>query len=154
MEIKTVRRMFDFHLKAITMNLEGITHDDSLVQPQTGGNGVNWVLGHIVVSRGSILKLVGESLGWSENESAPYVRGSEQLDPAKALPFSRIVSDLEASQRKLMEGLDRTPVEDWRSSTDSGTKMDDLAFLQFHEAYHIGQLGTLRRIVGRPGAIS
>ena len=29
-----------------------------------------------------------------------------------------------------------------------------LAFLQFHEAYHAGQLGLLRRLLGKDGAIA
>jgi len=28
-----------------------------------------------------------------------------------------------------------------------------LHFLQFHEAYHVGQIGLMRRVVGKPGAI-
>ena len=46
------------------------------------------------------------------------------------------------------------PEEEWSKPSDDGTKLDKLAFLQFHEAYHSGQLGLLRRIVGKPGAIT
>ena len=28
-----------------------------------------------------------------------------------------------------------------------------VAFLNFHEAYHAGQLGVLRRLAGKPGAL-
>jgi uncharacterized damage-inducible protein DinB len=33
------------------------------------------------------------------------------------------------------------------------TVSEKLAFLQFHEAYHAGQIAILRRMAGKPGAI-
>jgi hypothetical protein len=35
----------------------------------------------------------------------------------------------------------------------NGTLGDKLGFLQFHEAYHAGQIGLLRRLVGKEGKI-
>jgi uncharacterized damage-inducible protein DinB len=153
MNTETTRRIFDFHLKAIHMNLEGVGHEESLDQPEAGGNCINWVLGHIVATRKLILGLVKEELGWTEEEAAPYMRGSEPLRESKALPISRIVADLEASQKKLIAGLGETPPDEWSSPSNGETKRDTFAFLQFHEAYHIGQLGTLRRLLGKPGVI-
>lgn len=153
MNTETTRMIFDFHLKAIHLNLEGVTHEDSLVQPQAGGNCINWVLGHIVATRKLILGLMKEELDWTEEEAAPYMRGSEPLRESKALTISRIVADLEASQKKLMAGLGEPPPDEWDSPSNGETKRDTLAFLQFHEAYHIGQLGTLRRLLGKTGAI-
>jgi uncharacterized damage-inducible protein DinB len=34
-----------------------------------------------------------------------------------------------------------------------GTVREALAVLQFHEAYHAGQVGLLRRLLGKPGVI-
>jgi uncharacterized damage-inducible protein DinB len=39
------------------------------------------------------------------------------------------------------------------ASAGKETVGDQLAFLQFHEAYHIGQAGLLRRLAGKDGAI-
>jgi hypothetical protein len=40
--------------------LEGITHEESLIiQPQRGGNCLNWVVGHVVAARRHALDLVG-----------------------------------------------------------------------------------------------
>ena len=35
-------------------NLEGISDEESLVQPQEVGNCVNWVAGHILMARGGL----------------------------------------------------------------------------------------------------
>jgi uncharacterized damage-inducible protein DinB len=153
MNTETTRMILDFHLKATHMNLEGVTHEESLAQPEAGANCINWVLGHIVATRKLILDLVQEELGWTEEEAKPYARGSEPLRESEALPLSRIVADLEGSQKKLIAGLEKTPPGEWSTSLNGETKMEKFTFLQFHEAYHIGQLGTLRRLLGKPGAI-
>lgn len=50
------------------------------------------------------------------------------------------------SQRTLLNGLDQ-----FGDDLDAKTG-DRLSFALFHEAYHVGQLGILRRIAGHPGA--
>ena len=40
-----------------------------------------------------------------------------------------------------------------RYGKDLGDLARSLAQLQWHECYHVGQLGLLRRIVGKEGAI-
>jgi len=42
---------------------------------------------------------------------------------------------------------------DLGSADTKGSLAAKLAGLQFHEAYHAGQLGLLRRIAGKKGAI-
>jgi uncharacterized damage-inducible protein DinB len=153
MTIDTLRKLYEFNLFAMGKNLEGITHEESLVEAPAGGKCINWILGHIVAARNLILELVDEDPVWTDDEAAPYRRGSESLDVSKALPLSKMQADLRSSQQKLMTRLMEMPEEEWSKPLDNGTKLDRLAFLQFHEAYHIGQLGLLRRVVGKPGAI-
>lgn len=90
MDAQFLARLFGYDLMAINLNLEGLSHADSLIRPAPDGNSINWVLGHIVTSRNLIFELLGETL----------------------------------------------------------------SFLQFHEAYHTGQLGLQRRLIGKPGAIA
>ena len=150
----TLLKLFDYNVKVIAANLEGITHQESLLQPQPGGNCPNWVLGHIVANRNGIMALIGEDPVWSEEQAAPYRRGSAPLtDESTALPLDQMLADLKASQDKLIAGLQRMPVEELEATLEDGTRYEQLAFLQFHEAYHAGQLGLLRRLGGKPGAI-
>ena len=43
----------------LNRNLKDLTHEESLVTPQGGGNSINWILGHIIVSRDDIRELLG-----------------------------------------------------------------------------------------------
>ena len=46
-------KMYEFSYGAVNRNVEGVTEEESLVKPQLAGNCLNWVLGHIVVYRGT-----------------------------------------------------------------------------------------------------
>ena len=61
---------------------------------------------------------------------------------------------------RLLEGLSEVPDETWSSPAPPrpGGDPDEtigtlLTFLVFHEAYHVGQLGVIRRALGYEGVI-
>ena len=118
----------------LTKHAEGMSHEDSVARARAGGNSFNWVLGHIVASRNDIFALFGQPPVWNEAEAAPYVRGSHELDPSAARPIAAIVAELAAAHGDSPMGK-------------------QLAFLQFHETYHVGQTGLLRRLAGKEGVI-
>ena len=43
-------------------NLSGISHEESLVHPNPAGNCLNWVFGHVVATRNTIMDTLGEHL--------------------------------------------------------------------------------------------
>lgn len=140
-------------------NLDGISHEESLVLPGSGGNSLNWTAGHILASRTSVLKLLGGERFLSLEESAPYARGSERLKPG----------DSGQSMERLLEGLEKTGkdvLKKLRKITDSELGQDieipgfpikfdeptldaHLTMLLYHEGYHAGQLGMGRCVIGK-----
>jgi NaMN:DMB phosphoribosyltransferase len=53
-------KMFEFSYMAMNRNIEGVSHEESLVVPQPcGGNCLNWVFGHAVAARNMVLMLAG-----------------------------------------------------------------------------------------------
>jgi len=146
--------LFEINHYALKVNLAGITHEDSLRSPDTGGNCINWVLGHVLSNRNRVLELVGAPPVWEAKDAERFRRGSAPLtDPIAAMPFETMVSDLDRSQEEIMSGLARLNAEDLAKEAPRGTVAHELAGLQFHEAYHAGQIGLLRRIAGKEGAI-
>ncbi len=139
--------VYQFSSYVISVNTEGITHEESLISPQSGGNSLNWVVGHILVSRDDAREIVGLQRLSDEKMAALYKRGSKQLDINSAYPLEDLRGRMKSGQKEL---------EDAIRSTDLSAKPDDLkelTTLAFHEAYHSGQTGLLRRIAGKDGAI-
>jgi hypothetical protein len=147
-----LKRLFELNHYAIGVNARDLSHEESLLGPGPAGNCANWVLGHIVANRGAILSLVGEQPVWDADTVERYKRGSSPITKDKAKPFPEILESLDRSQERLVAGLARLNEGDL--GKDDGESLGSkLAFLQFHEAYHAGQLGLLRRIAGKKGAI-
>ena len=154
--------MYEFSYGAIKRNLDDVTNEDSLVQPPGAGNCLNWVLGHIVVARNTILSLAGGAPVAGDEVAAYYRRGSEPLRPGDKVPdLATLRSLLRDSQHRLLpalaalshEALAQPVPEQMRQPPLTGSVADALVRLHYHEGYHNGQMGLLRRLAGKEGAI-
>ncbi|HAX48712.1 MAG TPA: DinB family protein [Ignavibacteria bacterium] len=130
----------------LNRNLKDISHPESLVTPAQGGNSINWILGHIIVSRDDIRELIGLDKLYGEDMKM-YQRGAEAVSTDKLMDFSKLLEMFNTGQNLLVDKLKET---DLRGDNE---KYRMVTFLAFHEAYHAGQTGILRRIIGKEGAI-
>ena len=149
-----------YNQRVLTVNTEDLSHQDSLAAASQGGNCLNWVLGHVVATRNSFLKLLGREPIWAEERAAPYRRGSDPLTAESALQVADILADYATSQQTILAALEGLSDEDLGAKSpqtffkgDAETLGSALAALIFHESYHIGQSGILRRVAGKEGAI-
>jgi uncharacterized damage-inducible protein DinB len=101
--------------------------------------------------------MFGTQLGMSVEQLAAY---GKDWQPNKALPLPELVAAFNASQEPVVEGLRvLTPAEAAKPAPFSPTDNPDetvgtlLALSVFHEAYHAGQIGILRRMSGKAGLI-
>ncbi|MBM3286294.1 MAG: DinB family protein [Candidatus Eisenbacteria bacterium] len=154
MNAEVLAMLFGINHHVLGVNMKGITHEESLAQPPGAGNCINWVLGHIAQQRNSILRLLEEPAIWTEAESAPYIRGSKpMIDAGAAAPLEKILGAIDRSQERIVAALARTSPERLTAAGPDGTVAEKIAMLHFHEAYHLGQIGLLRRLLGKEGAI-
>jgi hypothetical protein len=130
----------------LNLNLKDITHEESLVAAPGGGNSINWIVGHIIVSRDDIRELLGLDRLYGD-EMKMYQRGAEAVKPAELFQFSKLMEMYNDGQHILEEKMKHTDLR------DNDEKYRMVTFLAFHEAYHSGQTGILRRIIGKEGVI-
>ena len=144
-------------------NIEGVSHDDSLFQPEKAGNCINWIAGHILAARGGLLQLLGEQPFLSDEEKVPYGRGSAGVKPGDTCcSLGRINEGMQSTGPIIVAKLTETPVEKYSEKLDPsafpvpvehpsvGTL---ISILLFHEGYHNGQIGLIRRALGKLPAI-
>ncbi len=152
---KLIARYFEINHRVLHMQIEGLSHEDSLLQPPFRANNLNWVLGHIIASRSRALALLGAEPVWSKEESAAYARESEPITAEEAYPLDKLMADLDTAQERLMAALAQTTPEDL-GPKDLGEQEEDqerslgerLSFTYWHEAYHTGQTELLRQLAG------
>jgi uncharacterized damage-inducible protein DinB len=132
---------------------QGLTHEDSLRQLPFRGNCLNWVLGHMLVSRDDILSWLGQEPVGGERAT----RYRRESDPVRGqaedvLPLDELLSLLAVSQEKMAaamaglaeDGLDREVM----LGTRAAPLKNRLFFLYFHDTYHTGQTEMLRQLTG------
>jgi len=131
--------------------VDGLSNDDTLVQPQFEANCLNWILGHILAGRNEALSYLGAEPFWAEPELARYKTGSPPITKAEqALPLERLLNDFEESQKRILAALESIAAEELDTVVDTrfGERPvgQHIAGLHWHETYHTGQLELLRAL--------
>jgi uncharacterized damage-inducible protein DinB len=145
--------MLQLKLNADVMKtaLDGLDARELASRPSPQTNSMLWIFGHIVATRSQMLALLGDpfdtGFGKRFNRGA-VADGLEDL--------SR--EDIEQRHQTIRERLDAklnalTNEELGRAASGpqlpgAKTLADQLAFFAFHEAYHVGQLGYVRKMLG------
>ncbi len=146
---------------ALHQNLAGLSHEESLLTPEKGGSCANWVTGHLITAYVNLLNATGEETSRDKEAAAPYQRGSGPLDPAKARPLDELLAEFDRWHDRVVAKLGELTAEELAAPAPSSPRNDPnetigslLGVIAFHQAYHVGQTGILRRMVGRGGAIA
>jgi uncharacterized damage-inducible protein DinB len=155
--LETFRLQLQFTERVLRKNAGDISSEESLRSFQPAGNGLNWVLGHLVAIRSQMLGSLGGQPVWSATECGPYDRHAAPFTKASTpKPLAEIWKAFDLTQSRLLELADRLAPADLSEALPAGapvkTRGELLAVLGFHDAYHAGQTGAIRRLLGKPPA--
>ena len=136
------------------MQTDGLSHADSLLQPQPRGNCMNWVLGHLAVSRDRVMKALGLELQLSDEVRERYETGSEPVlgEEDGILRMAELLEILANGQGLIAEKLGKMNEEELAQEIEvDGRTMtigDRVFGLYFHDTYHTAQTDYLRQLAG------
>lgn len=149
-----VAHLYRFHARLLERLAAGMAEADW--RSRFGGNPALWILAHLIMSKRGLLRALGAAPAKEAWEALAGRGGSGDAElPAAALLLPAWHAD-NADLATRLEGLSAAAAgaPSPRTLPDGSTTVGGMArFLQFHEAYHLGQLGLLRRQCGKPGAI-
>ncbi len=151
-------KAFARNLWLLKRQTEGLTHDDSLLQPPMRGNCLNWILGHLAVHRDYVLDLLGQEQLLGAATIARYGRESAPIlgDIAGVLPLETLLTALEQGQERIDAALAGATVDDLAREIVFNRPMplnEAVFFLYFHDTYHTGQTEPLRQLAGKDDKI-
>lgn len=160
-ELQGYRQLAGMASAVVGMNVAGVTHEDSLRRPAPGGNCLNWVIGHLVWVYNGFLPLLDQPPVLPEGALERYRRGAPPLDGGRdAIEFGALMAAWNEASARVDAGLARlSPERLDGAGVRTGADSVDESFrasvttVMFHQAYHAGQTGVLRRLIGREGAI-
>jgi uncharacterized damage-inducible protein DinB len=161
MHAKTLAYQLELSSKILEMNTGDVSHEESLITPPKGGSCLNQVLGHLTRTRNMALGSMGQKSPYPMEEFEPYDdRTGVRFSRENALPFDELRRRFKAMQEPLVRAIERMSPETLASKPPrkftgdpNETVGSNLATLVFHECYHVGQTGVLRRVAGKPGVI-
>jgi len=143
------------NLELLERQADGVSHEASLRPIVPGGSTFNWLLGHLVLSRDRMLEALARARVLDEATAALYERGGAAPGADEAERFETLVAALSTQQARLETALEtadeallESPLFEGRSDVRGW-----VAFLAWHETYHVGQAALYRRLAGHPSAI-
>jgi hypothetical protein len=151
---------FQFGISAFVFerNLADVTDQESLRTPQPGGNTLNWIVGHVVRTRNQALALLQRQPLFDDADFALY--GTGVFDAQRALSLEELKRRFQMLGPALASAVESTTIEQLSTLapfSPTGNPNETigtlLASIAFHEAYHLGQTGLSRRLLGKPGAL-
>ena len=148
---KMLRGEHDILLK----QTEGLTHADSLLQPQPGGNCLNWVTGHLAVNLTDILTVLGGEPLQGIPDLSRYKIGSDPIrgEEDGILQLQELINAYGTLTNQITDRLSQLSEEDFEEEIDfwqGKSRRGYVAFFYFfHNTYHLGQLEFLRNLAGK-----
>jgi len=149
-----LKAQFDLQTRLFCNTLDGITDQEASTRTNDHVNHMKFVAGHLLNTR---VNLLTQATGGQPDTTyaAQFARGVK-LDPnANYPPISEITAKWKETAQGLSEAIANMPDEVATSKAPVQAPIADdtmrglLSFLVSHEAYHIGQLGLLRKLAGK-----
>jgi DinB superfamily len=153
--IEQVTFIFKLNNEMVTRTLAGLTDADCWTAPVGGGNPIMWLVGHATISRAGLLNKLGA--GYDHGLGPLFNRGAVRGD-LSAYPSRQVIEAAWNGTRARMRDGFASLTEEMLVAPPSGHPLPGvsdnaglIAFMAFHESYHVGQMGYLRRMLGHSG---
>ncbi|MFQ5550850.1 MAG: DinB family protein [Gemmatimonadales bacterium] len=156
---QALKSQYSLFYHTVAMNTEGMTHEDSMIQPAPAGNCANWILGHLVGAQNMIMDVIGEVPVW-ESDTLANAGGEPITDESQAIDWDTARSKLLGSQNRCLAAIENLTDEQLDKGGYSNPLGGEITlgglinFFAYHQAYHAGQLGISRRLAGYESAIN
>lgn len=151
--MSTPSKVFATAALTVRANAGDLTQEES-VRSVEGVNSANWIVGHMTWARNEVLRLLGAEPVADPASLGAYARGGGVGEPLGIDELRRLLRRTQKALERAIEEADPSrpnPSPDGLTGETIGSALD---FFAFHDAYHAGQLGIVRRLLGKPGAIA
>ena len=141
---------FDFHTRLFNNALKDISENEANEKMEHKVNNIKWLAGHLVGTRMLLRDLAGLK------EDGRFTVFGKGFDPQIDHPtlheikskWNEIALPLRVALNNLTDSHLETDGPSWLPVEEKNIK-GFLAYIMHHEAYHLGQIGMLRRQIGK-----
>lgn len=155
--MKLLLAQYDLHHRLYNNVLEGFTDEETnrRLHDNTNINHVKYLTGHLLNSQYGLAMIAGLDPEVKWNDLFAVMGQSEAKDDIPYPDIEEIKAEWNDMHEQIREGLNHLTTDDL--NTKPPAPFDRLAdsvgklwtFINHHQAYHIGQIGLLRRGFGK-----
>jgi uncharacterized damage-inducible protein DinB len=153
--IEPVATIFKLNNEMVVRSLNGLSDEDCWRQPDPGANPMMWLVGHATISRAQLLARLGHK--YDHGLGTVFDRGSSP-QTSSAHPSRAVITEAWQDTRGRMRDAFAALTDEGLLAPPSGRPLPGvtnvahmIAFVAFHESYHVGQMGYLRKMLGYSG---
>ncbi|HEY7172458.1 MAG TPA: DinB family protein [Vicinamibacterales bacterium] len=155
--LQQISLIYKLNNGVVARTLDGLSDEVIWQSPPGGGNPIGWILGHVAEYRTVLLGVLGSPLQ-TEWPARLFARGSVRGDRGVYPTRASIESTWTATHAAMRDAFAQVTPE--RLSAPATIELagvrtlaDQIAFGAFHEAYHVGQMGYVRRQLGHSAVV-
>jgi len=152
--VKPLAALFDLNTDLLLNCLDGLSDIEARHRLETGGNSIIFLAEHLTDTRHFLVARLGHTLA---NPVARYLADVRSIDEITEWPTVEEIRSawqaVSAHLQSVLTGLTATELAEpnaHRFPVDDTTRLGMLAFLAQHDSYHLGQIGFIRRQLGKP----
>jgi uncharacterized damage-inducible protein DinB len=153
-QVAPLAALYDLNTDLLANCLDGLNDEEAQHQLEAGGNSVTFLAGHLTDSRHFLLARLGHTL---PNPLARYLADVRSIDDIREWPTLEEIRSawdaVSAHLQTVLSGLTAAELAEQnahRFPISDSTRLGLVAFLVQHDSYHLGQVGFMRRQLGKP----
>jgi uncharacterized damage-inducible protein DinB len=155
--LQQIALIYKLNNGVVSRILDGLSDDEVWQSPPGGGNPIGWILGHVAEYRTALLGLLGSPVQ-AEWSARLFARGSVRGDRGAYPSRAAIEATWKATHGAMRDAFEAATAERLSSPATIDlpgvrTLADQIAFGAFHESYHVGQMGYVRRQLGHTAVV-
>jgi uncharacterized damage-inducible protein DinB len=153
-QVRPLAALYNLNTDLLLNCLEGLSDSEAQRRLEAGGNSITFLAEHLTDSRHFLVARLGHTL---VNPIARYLADVRSMDDITEWPsLEEIRSAWLAVSTHLQAVLGRLSAAELVEPTaqrflaEDTTRLGMVAFLVQHDSYHLGQIGFIRRQLGKP----
>ncbi len=147
---------YRFNSDFLVNMVKDLAPEEWVKRPNGAANHIAWIVGHVIWTRKAVLGRLGTE--WSAPWLGMFARGAK-VDDTAVYPSSDALldawKDVTAALTSTFESVSEEALAQpaWSPGPPStnGKVSGKVAFLAWHETYHVGQISVLRSWLGHKG---
>jgi len=149
---QSIYEKYQFHNRVMHHFIDGISHEESILQLPFEHNCMNWILGHIVTNRSHVLETVGAAHVWQDEVRVLYHQDTQPVtQETPSIKLDSLIAYLDESVELLESALEDVS-EAWLDENFTNYRGEKIRFthlesFHWHESFHLGQLEILKAFI-------